>query len=132
MTDMFCKKCGKWKGGDALGGHKCPPVWRCWAPDWLGQTVADAHRVHHTCSGWAAEQFVDQNEYHNCHFSVANSDEAVQVFVMLDSAWEAHLDRDPAWEPDAMHPAVEVFDVTGELVREYHAKELSKEELANE
>lgn len=132
MSEMFCKKCGNWKGDTSRGLHKCSPLWRCWAPQWLGQTPEDGLCVYHTSSGWAAEQFVEKKEHHHCDFTVAAGGYTVQVLVMLESAYQAHLDKNPDWEPDAMHDAVDVFEVTGETVAEYHAKELSKEELTDE
>jgi hypothetical protein len=132
MTDMFCKKCGNLKGDPARGLHKCPPLWRCWAPEWKDQTPEDGHCVYHTSSGWAAEKFVEQEEYHDCDFSVAAGGYTVQVMVMLESVYQAHLDKNPEWVPYPLHPAVDVFEVEGETVAEYHAKEKDKGELTNE
>lgn len=132
MHGNFCEKCGRWKEKSIIGvAHKCPPAWRCWAPEWLGHSSADARRIYHNCSGWAAEEFVKRKEEECVDYSVASAGGKAVVYVMLESVWNVRLDKEPGWEPSMDDPALYVFEVYGEVVAEYHSNELDKVEFFN-
>lgn len=130
--EVLCEVCGRLKGflEDPVK-HKCPPAWRCWAPGWLGQKPYEATRVYHSCSGWAAEHYVERMEREHADFSVALDAEVARVYVMADAVWRQRLEAAPGWAPSQGEPKLEVFDVIGEFVPQYYSSKKNSQELAN-
>jgi hypothetical protein len=98
-----CPKCGQWSLFPE--SHQCPPEWRCWEEE--NETAEDGSTVRARCAETAAEKYAEEYDSEGDYMIVHGTDATICV--------RAKAGGD-----------VERFQVSGEVVPQYHARKLGE------
>ena len=114
MSDQ-CPICGSYTFGSQFLGkpHRCPPAWWCWIsdPDY-DMERDDGMRIYNTHADDAATEYMERWDAEGDYVCIGGDEMQVSVA--------------PVGDPDT----VSVFKVRGEMIPEYEATPLSKDEGA--
>ena len=120
----FCNVCNEHYFSWEEDRHKCSPRWKVWEPN-SGEDAANSSTIRAADAEAAAERWASEYDNDGDYTIIGGTDVTVCVLaekVYLDH--EEQIDEQTGALPAEAQASVVQYEVSGETVAEYHAREV--------